>query len=52
MRGLWETYLSRDTFASCDWRLALGTAVLLGLPILYTVITGRARAAVLVALAA
>jgi hypothetical protein len=34
VRGLWEIYLSGDTFARYDRRLALDTGVLLGLPIL------------------
>ncbi|WP_405486563.1 FUSC family protein [Streptomyces sp. NBC_00096] len=52
LRGLWEVYLSRDASARFDWRLALGTAVLVGVPVLSGVATGNTRPAIIFTIAA
>lgn len=52
LRGLWEVYLSRDASARFDVHLALGTAVMVGVPVMAGAATGRAGAAAVFTLAA
>ncbi|MFE5827742.1 FUSC family protein [Streptomyces erythrochromogenes] len=52
LRGIKEIYLSRDASARYDWHLALGTALIVGAPVLGGAITGHTQAAVLIAIAA
>ncbi|MER5871757.1 FUSC family protein [Streptomyces sp. NPDC002044] len=52
LRGLWGVYLSREASARFDVHLALGTAVMVGVPVMAGAATGRSGAAVVFTLAA
>ncbi|WP_405834454.1 FUSC family protein [Streptomyces sp. NBC_00105] len=52
LHGLWEVYLAREASARFDLHLALGAAVMVGVPALTGVVTGETRAAGLFTLAA
>ncbi|MFD5146273.1 FUSC family protein [Streptomyces sp. NPDC058401] len=52
LRGLTETFLARDAAARFDWRLALGSAAGVGIPLIVGLATGQTRPAVVVAVAA
>lgn len=51
LRGLTETFLARDAAARFDWRLALGSAAGVGLPLIVGLAVGQTGPGVAVALA-